>query len=139
MAVIKGTSMLVLIDGVSIGATTSCTLNISSSNIETSNKGSAGHTDRISGKGDWSVDFDGLYDPSQTYGFQELYDQIAAKPQTRVVIEIANIDGTGGGELYRGFALCSSATLTAPNEEASTISGTFEADGILNKGTVASS
>ena len=131
--------MLVLIDGVAVGATTSFTLNISSSNIETSSKDSSGWTDRISGKGDWSVDFDGLYDPAGTFNFQELYDQIAAKSQTRVVIEVANIDGVGGGELYRGFALASSLTMSGPAEEATTWSGTFEADGILNKGTVASS
>lgn len=138
MAKLNGTKMLVLVDGVAIGATKSFTLDIKAANLDTSSKDSAGWTDRgAQGKRDWTVSFDGLYDPSGVYNFEQLFDMIDTRDQ--VLLEMAMIDGTGGGELYKGYARPSGLTLTAAMEEPVTISGTFEGDGDINKGTVASS
>lgn len=137
MAKLNGTSMLVIVDGVTIGGTKSFTLDVRNANIDSSSKDSAGWTDRIAGKRDWSVSFDGLYDPAGVYNFEQLFDSLDTRDQVK--LEMAVIDGTGGGELYQGYARLSSLTLTAPMEDATAYSGTFEADGPLDKGTVASS
>lgn len=137
MAKLNGTSMLVIVDGVAIGGTKSFTLDIKQANGDASSKDSAGWTDRIPGKRDWSVSFDGLYDPAGVYNFEQIFDEIDARSQ--VYLEMAVIDGTGGGELYKGYAYASGLTLTAGMEEPTTISGSFEANGPLDKGTVASS
>jgi hypothetical protein len=52
---------------------------------------------------------------------------------------MAVIDGTGGGELYKGYALGAGLSMGAVMEETVTISGNFEADGPIDKGTVATS
>ena len=130
--------MLVVIDGTTIGGTKSFTLDIKVANINTSDKGSAGWTNRIRGQRDWSVSFDGLYDPSGVLNFEQLFDMLDAA-NTQVFLEMACIDGTGGGEKYSGYAVPAGLTLVANMEDAVTVSGNFEADGPLDKGTVASS
>jgi predicted secreted protein len=137
MAKLNGTNMRVLAGGTAIGGTKSFTLNLTRSNIDTSSKDSSGWTNRIYGKGDWNVTFDGLYDPALTWNVEELYTMLNSK--TSVVVECAVIDGTGGGLVYRGSAIAHNLTITAGMEEAVTISGTFEADGGLTQGTVATS
>jgi hypothetical protein len=138
MGKLNGTSMLVLIDGTAIGATKSFTLDLKVTNIDTSSKDSAGWTDRgAQGKRDWSVTFDGLFDPAGVLNFEQLFDLIDTRNQ--VLLEMATIDGAGGGELYKGYARPAGLSMSAPTEEAVTISGSFEADGPLDKGTVATS
>lgn len=137
MAKLNGTSMLVIVDGVTIAATKSFTLDLKSTNIDTTSKDSEGWVYRIYGLRDWSVSFDGLFDPSATFGVEEIFDMIDTRDG--VLVEMAVIDGTGGGFLLKGNVVSSGLTLTAGMEDAVTYSGTFEANGPLDKGTVASS
>jgi len=137
MSKLNGTNMRVLVNGTSIGGTKSFTLNLNRSNIKTSSKDSGGYTDRIYGEGDWDVTFDGLYDPALTWNVEELYTMLNSK--TFVTLEMAVIDGVGGGLVYKGNALAKNLTITAPMEDAVTISGGFEANGILTQGSVSSS
>ena len=129
--------MLVIVDGVTIAATKSFTLDLKSTNIDTTSKDSEGWVYRIYGLRDWSVSFDGLFDPSATFGVEEIFDMIDTRDG--VLVEMAVIDGTGGGFLLKGNVVSSGLTLTAGMEDAVTYSGTFEANGPLDKGTVASS
>lgn len=137
MAKLNGTKMKVVAGGITIGGTKTFTLDIKGNNPDASDKESAGWTNRIAGKKDWSVKFDGLYDPAGVLNFEQIFDMLAAG--TRVYLEMATIDGTGGGKLYKGYGYVSNDGLTATAEEPITYSGTFEADGLLSKGTVATS
>jgi predicted secreted protein len=137
MAVLNGTKMRVIVNGVAIGGTKSFTLDIKKNNPDASSKDSAGYKNRISGQKDWTVSFDGLYDPAGVYNFEQLFDMIDG--DARVLLEMAVIDGTGGGELYKGYALGAGLSMGAAMEETVTISGNFEADGPIDKGTVATS
>jgi hypothetical protein len=137
MAKLNGTKMLLLVGSTTIGATKSFTLDLKEANIDASSKDSAGWTDRLGGKRDWSVSFDGLYDPSGVYNYEQIFDLINGR--TRVFLEMAVIDGTGGSEKYSGYAYPNGCSLTAPSEEVITISGGFDGDGALAKGTVATS
>jgi hypothetical protein len=138
MAVINGTLVMFTMDGHPMGAAKSCTLNINVDTPDASNKDSAGWAAVIAGQISWDGTFDGLYDPSGTYNFEYLYDELASRSVTTIV-EIANIDGTGGGEVYRGFAVLNQGSLTAEMEAPATYSGSFKGNGRLNKGTVATS
>jgi predicted secreted protein len=137
MSKLNGTKMKVVAGGTTIGGTKTFTLDIKRNNPDASDKESGGMTNRIAGKGDWSVKFDGLYDPAGVLNFEQLFDIIMAG--TRVYLEMATIDGTGGGKLYKGYAYISDEGLVATAEEPITYSGTFEADGLISKGTVAAS
>ena len=138
MAVVNGTLVMFTMDGHPMGAAKSCTLNINVDTPDASNKDSAGYSASIAGQISWDGSFDGLYDPSGTYNFEYLYDEVVSRSITTVV-EIANIDGTGGGEVYRGTAILNSLSLTADMEQPATYSGTFKGTGRINKGTVATS
>lgn len=138
MAKLNGTSMLVLVDGVAIAGTKSFTLDLKSANIDITSKDSGGWVYRIYGLRDWSVSCDGLFDPSGVFNVEEIFDAIDSR-DTTILLEMAVIDGVGGGFLLKGEALASSLTLTAGQEEAVSFTATFEADGPLDKGTVTSS
>jgi len=137
MAKLNGTLLVELVNGTKIGGTKSCTLNYTRSNINTSSKDSAGHTNRDYGIDDWTMSFDGLYDPALTWNVEEMYAVLNGK--TKVTLEFAVIDGTGGGLVYRGTGLGKDLTIVAPMEDAATISGSFEADGALVQSTVSAS
>lgn len=138
MAVVNGTLVMFTMDGHPMGAAKSCTLNMNVDTPDASNKDSAGWAGAIAGLRSWDISFDGLYDPSGTYNFEYLYDEVVSRSITTVV-EIANIDGTGGGEVYRGTAILNSLSLSAEMEAPATYSGSAKGTGVLNKGTVASS
>jgi|APIni6443716594_1056825.scaffolds.fasta_scaffold936135_2 hypothetical protein len=142
MAVINGTSMLLLLGDIgnatAIGCTKSATLNINVDTPDASCKSSNGWSDSILGQASWDVSFDGLYDPDGVNNFNALYDNVYAKDDT-LIMELAEIDGTGGGTVYRGNVLISSLSLVADMETPVTYSGTFKGQGRLYRSTVASS
>ena len=137
MAVLNGTYMRVVVNGTTMAATKSFTLTITKTNRDTSNKDSGIWPSRASGRIDWTVNVDSLYDPAGVYNWEQIYDALVAT--SNVYLEMAVIDGTGGGEVYKGYALPKEGTLTAPDAENATTACQFEASGELEKGTVASS
>lgn len=138
MALINGTLMVFTMDGKKMGAAKSCTLNTNVAVAPTTNKDSEGWQGNMPGEISWDGSFDGLYDPSGLYNFEYIYDDIVSRSATTVV-EIANIDGVGGGEVYRGTAIITLASMTSEAEQPVTYSGSFVGNGKLNKGTVATS
>lgn len=138
MAAVNGTVFLALVSGAAIGASRSATLTINNNTGDATSKASNGWEESILTSRNWEITFDGLYDPDGTFNFEGLYDLIAARTATSVV-EFAEIDGTGGGDLYRGVGLITSLSVTAPYEDVMTYSGTIKGTGALSKATVASS
>lgn len=137
MAKLNGRKMLVLVDGTAIGGTKTFTLDIAVDLPDASSKDSDGWAENIYGQKSWTCSFDGLYDPTETYNLEEVFDELDAEDE--IVLEMAVIDGTGGGLVFRGNAKVASLSLTADNEQPATFSGSFTGSGELNKGTVASS
>jgi predicted secreted protein len=137
MAKLSGKNMLVLVNGTVMAATKSFTLTINSNLIDTTTKDSDAWGDSLYGFKDWEVSFDGLYDPDATFNAEEVYDAIVG--DTTVILEMAVIDGTGGGLVFRGDANATGFTMTAGYNEAVTFSGGFKGAGELTKGTVATS
>ena len=137
MAKMNGVNMLVLADGTVIGGTKSFTLNINSDLPDATTKDDDAWGNTIYGAKDWDVTFDGLFDPTSTYGVEEIYDLI--EDDTTVMLEMAVVDGTGGGLVFRGNANSTGLSLTAENNQPVSYSGGFKGAGKLNKGTVVSS
>lgn len=137
MAKLSGKKMLVLVGGVAIGASKSFTLTINSQTIDTTSKDSDAWGESLYGSKDWNVSIDGLYDPASPMNAEELFDAIVN--DTRLLLEMAVIDGTGGGLVFRGYANASGLTIGASYNDAVTFSGTLTGDGELGKGTVATS
>jgi hypothetical protein len=137
MGKLNGDLLVTLVNGVKIGGTKSCTLNLDRKNINTSSKDSGGHTNREYGSDDWSMSFSGLYDPALLWNVEEMFGVLNAK--TKVVLELACIDGTGGGLVYRGTGLGKNLKIDAGSGDAVSISGEFEADGVLTQGTIITS
>jgi predicted secreted protein len=142
MAVINGSSMLLLIGDIgnatALGCAKSCTLTIDVDTPDASCKSSGGWADSILGQISWNVSFDGLYDPDGVTNFNTLYDNVYEKDDT-LIMELAEIDGTGGGTVFRGNILISSLSLTPDMETPTTYSGSFKGKGRLYRSTVASS
>ena len=137
MSKINGTNMVVIASGVCIAGSTSCTLKVNLDLPATTTKDSAGWAEHIRGKRDWSIDFEGLYDPAGVYSAEELIDSMINR--IAVTVEFAT-EGTGnGGQKWSGSASLSKHTLTAPLEGPVTISGSFTGNGALTKGTISAS
>lgn len=137
MAKLAGKNMLVVVDGVVMAATKSFTLTINSNLIDITTKDSDAWGDTLYGFKDWEVSFDGLYDPAATFGVEEVYDAIVA--DDTVYLEMAVIDGTGGGLVLSGNANSTGLTMSAAYNDAVSFSGTFKGAGVLSKGTIATS
>ena len=137
MAKLSGKKMLVLVGGVAIGATKSFTLTINSQTIDTTSKDSDAWGESLYGSKDWNVSVDGLYDPESPMNAEELFDAITN--DTRLLLEMAVIDGTGGGLVFKGYANASGLTIGASYNDAVTFTGNMQGDGAIEKGTVATS
>lgn len=142
MAVLNGSAMLLLLGDTGnaqpLGCTKSATLTINMSAEDASCKSSAGWRDAIPGQRSWDISVDGLYDPDGVTNFSMLYDQIYERDQT-LVMEFAEIDGVGGGQVFRGNVLVTSASLEAAMETPITYSGSLQGNGPLYKSTVSAS
>jgi hypothetical protein len=137
MAKLNGTSLTIVVDGITMGGSKSFTLTINSDLPDVSTKSSSGWKENIYGQRSWTVSFDGLYDPSLTYNVEEIFDELDSRDE--VYLEMATIDGSGGGLVWSGYARASNLTIVADMEQPVSISGTFEGTGEINKGTIASS
>lgn len=137
MAKLSGKKMFVLVGGSVIAASKSFTLNVEVDNPDATTKDDDAWGNSIYGSKKWTVSFEALYDPAAVYNLEEYFDQIDA--DTTIVLEMAVIDGTGGGLLLRGNANISGFTLTAAISDPISWSGGFTGAGALTRGTVASS
>ena len=137
MAKVNGTNLVVVVNGVCVAGGTSCTLNVNQNLYDTTTKDSAGYSEHGKGLRDWSIDFDGLYDPSGVYSAEELIDSILCR--TALTVEFATEGAGNGGQKWSGSASLENVSLAAGLEEAATLSGTFKGTGVLAKGTVTAS
>jgi TP901-1 family phage major tail protein len=135
MAKINGTDFLVYSDNVAVGASTSCTLNVSANLFDVTSKDSAGWAEKLPGLRSWSIDVEGLYDPAQTLDAEELYDMLDTRDEVTVKFSTTEV----GATYYTGKAYVTSLKISAPMEDAVTITATFEGTADLNKATVSGS
>lgn len=137
MAKLAGKKMLLVVDGVTLGATRSFTLTINNQVIDVTTKDSDAWGESLPGFKDWEISFDGLYDPSNPMNAEEIYDAI--ENDSISFVEAAVIDGDGGGLVFSGNATPSGLNIGASYNDAVTMSGGYKGSGKISKGTVATS
>jgi predicted secreted protein len=134
MAYINGTQMLVKVDNVVVAGCKNVTVNVNVDLPDASTKDSAGWEENIHGRRNWSVDFDGLYNPAATLSANELIDLITTRDEVTLVILLAT-----SGSYLTGLAQLQKFSMAGPAESPITISGTFKGNGAFVKTETAGS
>jgi predicted secreted protein len=135
---INGTELGVYIGGVLVAYSTSATINMNHSTRSTSSKESGGWEDSMEGMRNWDVSCDALYawlDPSgDPISNTTLSDMFTAYILTRASFDLTfgSTDTSGiGWTKYTGTAWMTSASISAPLEDTSTFSVSFQGSGPL--------
>jgi len=137
MKKINGRLMRVVVGGKVLAGCKSFTLDVAVDNPDSSTKDDDAWGSTIYGSKKWSVSYDALYDSTGLVSVEEIYDILAA--DTEVLLELAMIDGIGGGLVFHGTACSGGFSMTAENNQPISFTGTFTGVGELQKGTVSSS
>ena len=137
---INGTELGVYIGGTLIAYSTSATLNVNHSPRSTSNKEDGGWETAMEGYRNWDVSCDALYawltPAGSAISNSTLSDLFTAYITTRAsfTITFGSTETTGiGWTKYTGTAWLTSASLSAPNEDTSTFSVSFQGSGELTQ------
>lgn len=121
-----------------VAYSTSCSLNISSDSIDTSNKMSGVWASALAGKLSWTISTEALMSYDST-GYGYFFDKLVAR--TPFLIKFGQIKDISTSDFdmdikktyYTGQAYCNSCNLTADNGGVCTMSIEFTGDGALTK------
>ena len=121
---------------------TSCSLNLSSDTIDSSNKMSGVWTAALPGKLSWSISTEALMSYNTT-GYGYFFEKLVAR--TPFLLKFGQVKNLSTGDFsaddtktyYTGKAYCSSCNLTADNGSVSSMSIEFTGDGALTKSKAA--
>jgi len=128
----------VVLDGSSvIGATNSAKLSLSQNTEEVHTKSTTDDfVRRMTTTKDWSIDFEGLFDPTETYNAEEIIDKIIGNSNS-VTVKFQPSSPTTGDMLLSGTGIFENLELDAPNQGPMTFSGTVVGNSALTKTTQA--
>jgi predicted secreted protein len=116
MGKINGTELLIYVDNVAVGGTRTCTFSMNQDLPDATTKDSGGWAEHIKGLRDWSVSFDGLYDPSLTYNYKELFELITDRTK-EVTIKLQFNPGISGGDIVVAGAVSLDSLEITPDME----------------------
>ena len=135
---INGTNLGVYIGGTLIGFATSATINVNQSLRSTSSKASGGWEENMEGIRNFDVSTDALYlytnaDGSAVSEFtaDELYNHIHNR--TSFTLKFGSGTAATGDINYEGTAFVTSISISAPMEDTSTYSVSFQGSGALTQ------
>jgi hypothetical protein len=131
MAKIKGNSLLVYVDDVAIGCLNNNEFSSTNEEIDATCKDNDGAYDSLTGGNTASISFDGTYDTSSTYGFEELV--AIHKNKTEVSLRMS-VSGGGGYYITAARAALNQITWSGPLNAATVFSGTFNIRGTWTTG-----
>lgn len=135
--IVNGTAFGVYLGNSSdlIGFATSCSCSVTHSPRNTTTSISGGYTSRMAGTLDWEVgceSFVSMLNVDDT-AFHELF---IGYLDTRTTLLVKFKTTTSGDQYFRGYAIMTSLSMEAPNEQSTTMSVTFAAAGPLEVYTV---
>ncbi len=116
---------------VAVFCSTSCTLNINAETVGASCKDGGSWNQTVEGSKSWDISVDGLYQIDTQNGFVDMADLLITGPN-EVSIVIGQYTETGDIS-WKGVAILTSTSLTAPDGEIATWSSTFTGSGALEK------
>ena len=134
---LNGTELGVYVGGTLVAYSTNATLNVNHSTRSTTSKESGGWEDNMEGLRNWDVSCDALYawlDPAGSpITNKTLSDLFTGYLATRTSFDLTfgSTTATAGYTKYTGTAWLTSASLTAPLEDTSTFSVSFQGSGPL--------
>jgi predicted secreted protein len=126
MAVVNGNDVGVYVGGDLIGCLTGATLDTSRQEIDVTCKDDSGNRSVILGGTTTSVTFNGNWNPSSSYGLDDLFDIYNDKTE----VDLAFGDQTNLTVYTRAYL--QQLTWEGPLNAASTFSGTFAATGTMS-------
>jgi predicted secreted protein len=129
--VFNATNLIVLIDGVAVGHTTSAELSIEADLPDATTKDSAGWAEHIQGLRSWSVSVDGLVAYDGSYPSQTVADLIINR--TSVVLQFTT--EVTGDTYWTGSASLQGQTISAEMESPASFSASFTGNGALTTAT----
>jgi len=125
MAVISGNSVGVYVGGTLIGCLTGATLDSSREEIDVTCKDNSGDKSVILGGATTTVSFTGNWNPSSTYGLDDLFTIFNAKSEVSLAF------GDQTNLTVYSQAYLQQITWEGPLNAASTFSGTFSCSGTM--------
>lgn len=125
MAVISGNAVGVFVGGTLLGCLTGCTLDTSREEILTTCKDLNGDKSSILGGATTSISFNGNWNPSSTYGLDDLFTIFNAKSEVSLAF------GDQANLTVYTQAYLQQLTWEGPLNAASTFSGTFSCSGSM--------
>jgi len=128
---INGTNFLIYVGGTAIAYSTSCSITPNMSTIDVTSKDSSGAKDILPGITDWSADIEGIVALDSASNVESLFTAYAAR--TRVMIKFSG--NVSGDSYWHGYAYITSVPISAPMEDKTTFSCSFEGDGVLTMST----
>lgn len=129
--VFNATNLIVLIDGVAVGHTTSAELSVEADLPDATTKDSSGWAEHIKGTRSWGVSVDGLVAYDGSYPSQTLLDLILNR--TSVTLQFTTQET--GDTYWTGTASLQSDTISAEMESPASFSGSFTGNGALTSAT----
>jgi hypothetical protein len=123
MATLNGNDIGLYVEGQLIGCLTSSSFNSQNEEIDVTCKDDDGARKVIPGGNTSSFPFEGFFNPTATYGFQDLI--AIHKEKTRVWVKM----GDNTNLTVTCYAYLNTLEWTAPLNAGSTFSGTFTVDG----------
>lgn len=133
MAKINGTSFLLLVDGVAIGSTRTCSITINNEAPDTTTKDSGGWEENLPGGGlrNANISFEGLEDPANTVGVDEIFDLI----NNRADFDFQITTDSAGDKIWTGTATITSLEQAYEMEQPVSVTGTAKVNGALTRAT----
>jgi len=130
--ILNGTLLLLFVDGVAIGETTSHTLGFEQATRDATTKGSGAYEEVLPALRSWTIDFDAFVAFDATNGYKQLRALIASR--TEVTLLFSSLES--GDPQYSGFSYLTSVSLDAAVEDSTTMSGSFKGTGELTETTI---
>tara|TARA_R100001244_G_scaffold131962_1_gene106401 strand:+ start:1116 stop:1553 length:438 start_codon:yes stop_codon:yes gene_type:complete len=136
---LNGTELGVYIGGTLVAYSTSASLNVNHSPRSTSNKEDGGWETAMEGYRNWDVSCDALYawlDPSGSAISNETLSELFTSyitTRASFTLTFGVTSSTTGDTKYTGTAWLTSASLSAPDQDTSTFSVSFQGSGELTQ------
>ena len=136
---LNGTELGVYIEGTLVAYSTSASLNVNHSPRSTSNKEDGGWETAMEGYRNWDVSCDALYawlDPAGSAISNETLSELFTSyitTRASFTLTFGVTSSTTGDTKYTGTAWLTSASLSAPDQDTSTFSVSFQGSGELTQ------
>jgi predicted secreted protein len=135
MALVNGTDLRIFVGTKKIANETTCSIDLSTSMIETSSKDSGAWMTQIPGRKSWSlsstIQLD-YADPTTTYTYDELLTAWLDQTELTVSFRTAAVNDT----MLTGKAYVASKPVQGGDQEIATVEITLQGTGALTKGAV---